>query len=80
MQQGVRGLCSLGYDPGNKTWGPNNPGPLHLHHNNRVMLHWICGTKEKDETPWTSLLQRIGTEDMKAVLGSRRLRWYGQVQ
>ena len=37
----------------------------------------FCGTKDRDESPSASLLQKLGIEDVTPVLRSRRLRWYG---
>ena len=50
------------------------------HHNDTTMIRWICDTKDCDETPSASLLQKLGIVDITAVLRSRQLRWYGHVQ
>ena len=46
--------------------------------NDHAMIHWICGTKERDQTPLALLLQKLGIEDIMSVIHSRRL--YGCVQ
>ena len=58
-----------------ETWGLKDP-QLHDH----TMIRWICGIKDRDETPSASLLQKLGTEDITSVLRCRRFRCYGQVQ
>ena len=40
----------------------------------RAMIRWICGTKDSGETPSVSPLQKLGIEDITAVLCSRRFR------
>ena len=65
---------------GSETWGLKDTGLQQLRRNDRAMIRWICGTKVRDETPSVSLLQKLGIEDIAAVLCSRRLRWYGHVQ
>ena len=49
-----------------------------LHYNDCAMICWIWGTKDRDEAPSTSLLQKFGIEDIVVVL--RWLRWYGRAQ
>ena len=33
----------------------------------RVLIHWICGTKNRNETLSASLLQKLGIDDFMAV-------------
>ena len=42
-----------------KTWGPNASDLQRLDHNHYIMICWICGTKDRDETPSASLLQQL---------------------
>ena len=43
------------------------------------MICWICGTKDREEPPLASLIQKLGIEDISAIVRSRRLRGYGHV-
>ena len=45
-----------------------------------IPLRWVCGTKDRDETPSASLLQKLGIEDITSVHCCWQLRWYGHVQ
>ena len=65
---------------GSETWAPNASDLQRLRRNDRSMIRWICGTKDQDETPSATLLQKLGIDDITAVLRSRRLRWSGHVQ
>ena len=68
---------------GSETWGPNILDLLDLKQlccNDRAMIRWICCTKDRVETYSVSLLQKIGIQDITAVLCSGRLGWYGHVQ
>ena len=51
-----------------------------LRRNDSPMIYWIDGTIDRDETTSALLLQKLGMEDITAVLHSQRLRWYGYVQ
>ena len=60
--------CICSAMPRNRdTWEPNVSDIRQLHCSNCPMIHWICDTKEQDETPSASLLQKIGTENITAV-------------
>ena len=65
-----------------ETQGPNASYPdlQWLHRNDCLIICWICGTKYWDETTLASLLQKLGTEDIAAVLRSWHFRWSGHVQ
>ena len=63
-----------------KMWGLNNSDLELLHRNDCAMIHWICGSKDQDETPSVSLLQKLGIKGISAVLCSGWLRWYGHAQ
>ena len=65
---------------GRKTLGLKHTELQRLRRNDRAMIRWICGVKNRDETPSVSLLQKFGIQDITSVLRSRRLRWYGHVQ
>ena len=47
---------------GDETWGPKGPEKRQLHHNDCAMIRWICGTKDRDETPSASLLLKIASK------------------
>ena len=51
-----------------KTWGPNTSDLKQLHRNDRTVIHWIYGTKDRNEACWVSLLQKLGIKDITAVL------------
>ena len=53
---------------------------IRLYHNDHAMVHWIWGTTGTNKTPSTSLLQKIGTEDIRAVFPSQWLIYWEQVQ
>ena len=42
--------------------------PQGLCRNDRTMICWICGTKDRDETPSASLLQELGYYDNTSLL------------
>ena len=65
---------------GRETWGWNILDLKQLCRNDRAMIRWICGTKDRVDTSSVSLLQKLGIKDITAVLRSGRLRWYGHVQ
>ena len=44
------------------------------------MIHWICRTKERDETHLALLLQKLSIEDITSAFHSRRLGLYRHVQ
>ena len=58
---------------GSETWGPKNTELQRLRRNDRAMIRWICGTKDRDETPSFILLQKLGIQDITSVLRCRRL-------
>ena len=45
-----------------------------------TMTCWICGIRDRDETPSASRIQKFGIEVITSVLRCRRLRYYGHVQ
>ena len=65
---------------GSETWGPKEPELRQLHRNDRAMIRWICGIKDRDETPSDSLLQKRDIEDVTTALRCRRLGQNGHVQ
>ena len=46
-----------------------------LHCNDSTMICWICSTKDQDETPIASLLQKLGIDNVMAILCSQCVRW-----
>ncbi len=65
---------------GSETWGPNAADLQRLRRNDRAMIRWICGSGINDETPSEHLLEKLGINDITAVLRCRRLRWAGHVE
>ena len=63
-----------------ETWGPIACDLQRLRRINRFMNRWICGTKDQNETPPDSLIQKIGIEDIQVVLPIRWPRWLGHVK
>ena len=53
---------------GGKMWGPNTSNLERLHHNDHVMIHWICGTKNQDETPSASLLKKLKQQNHTPII------------
>ena len=64
---------------GSETWGPNAADLQRLRRNDRSMIRWICGVKDRQEVPSDQLLRKLGICEITAVLRSRRLRWAGHV-
>ena len=52
---------------GSEPWGPKEPERRRLGRNDRAMIRWICGIKDRDETPWVSLLEKLGIDDITLV-------------
>ena len=50
-----------------ETWGPTTSNLEWLCHNGSTMTHWICGTKDQDETPSASR-KKLGIKDIMRVL------------
>ena len=50
-----------------ETWGLNILELKLLRRNDRTMIQWICGTKDRVETSSVSLLQKLGIKDITAV-------------
>ena len=48
---------------GSETWGPKEIKLRQLHRDDRAVIHWIYGIKDRNETPSDSLLQKhyVGT-------------------
>ena len=69
-------LCSMVAKLGDQ----RDPPELWLRQNDHVIIHWICGNKDRDETPSTSLQQKLDIKDITLVLRCQQLRWYGHGQ
>ena len=65
---------------GNETWGPQEPELRQLRRNERAIIRWICGIKDRYETSTASLLQNLDIENLSSVLRCRRLRCNDHVQ
>ena len=44
------------------------------------MIRWICGVKPKDRSPSSVFLKKLKIPDIRTLLQSRHLRWYGHVR
>ena len=64
---------------GGETWAPLAEDIQILRRNDRAMIRWMCGVKVSDEVPSTTLLAKLGLEEITSALRSRRLRWHGHV-
>ena len=62
---------------GSESWGSEM---RRLQRNDCAMILWICGIKDRDETPSASLLLKLGIDDISSVLRCQRVRLYGHVQ
>ena len=83
LWQGVHvcGLCLLSCVPWLQNVGTiEAPELQQLCCNHHAMICWIWGIKDRDETPSTSLIQKLDTKHITSLLCCRRLRWYGHVQ
>ena len=63
---------------GSETWGPNISDLQRLHRSDRSMMRWIWGIKDRDETPFASLLQKLVIIELQqsfAVSGSDGLKY-----
>ena len=49
-------------------------------HNDCSMIHGICGRKDWDKTPFTSLFQKLNIKDIIAVRHNGQLSWSEHVQ
>ena len=65
---------------GSETWAPNASDLQRLRRNDRAMIRWICNVKADDEISSSTLLQKLGIDDVTVALRSRRLRWFGHVK
>ena len=63
---------------GSDTWGLNISDLERFHHNDRSMIHRVCGNKDQDGTPSASLLQKFGIKDIMSALRSGPLIWHVQ--
>ena len=63
---------------GSQMWGPKEPVLRWLHRNDHTMIRWICGIKDRDETPSVSLLQKLGIEDITSVSDSDGMAMYNR--
>ena len=50
MCQGVCACARSAMLHGSETWGPKKRELWQLHWNDRAMIHWICGIKDRDKT------------------------------
>ena len=51
-----------------------------LGHNDYSMIHGICGRKDCDKTPLTSVFQKLSIKDIISVFHSGQLSWSEHVQ
>src|SRR6056300_1127346 len=65
---------------GTETWAVSSKNVNRLRRNDRAMIRWICRVRPKDDVSSDSLLEKLGINDIEAVLRSSRLRWLGHVE
>ena len=65
---------------GNETLEPDTPEMQRLRRNDCAMSRWVCGIKDRDETPSDSLIQTLGIEDITSFFRCQWLRCYDHVQ
>ena len=63
-----------------ETWAMKADTMNRLWRNDRVMMHWICNVKAKDEISSESLLTKLGIQDLDFVLRTSGMRWCGHVE
>ena len=65
---------------GSKNWAPTVAVLQRIQRNDRSMIRWICGVKPKDRSSSSFFLTKLKIPDIRTLLQSRRLRWYGHVR
>ena len=65
---------------GSENWTPTFAVSQRLQCNDRSMILWICGVKPKDRNPSSAFLTKLKIPDIRTLLQSRRLCWYGHVR
>ena len=63
-----------------ETWPVTVSTLNRLRQNDLAMIHWMCNIEIKDNVCSHSLLLKIGIRDVKVVLCTSRLRWFGHVE
>ena len=51
-----------------------------LRRNDLAMIRWMCNVKTNDKACSQSLLSKLGIRDVKVVLRTSRMRWFGHVE
>ena len=65
---------------GIENWAPTVAVLQRLQRNDRSMIRWICGVKPKDKSPSSVFFKKLKIPDIRTLLQSRRLGWYGHVR
>ena len=63
-----------------ETWPVTVSTLNRLRQNDLAMIHWMCNIEIKDNVCSHSLLLKIGIRDVKVVLRTSRMRWFGNVE
>jgi hypothetical protein len=65
---------------GSETWAASSKTLNRLRRNDRAMIRWICRVRPQDDISSDCLLEKLGIEDIVAVLQGSRMRWLGHVE
>ena len=65
---------------GSENWTPTVAVLHRLQCNDRSMIRWICGIKPKDRSPSLVFLTKLKIPEIRTLLQSCRLCWYGHVR
>ena len=64
---------------GTETWPMTSDAFHRLCHNDRAMIHWICGVKPSDDPSMDDLHAKLGICNLAVLVQERWLRWFGHV-
>ena len=65
---------------GSENWAPTVAVLQRLQRNDRSMIRCICGVNLKDKSPSSVFLTKLKIPDIRTLLQSFRLHWYGHVK
>ena len=65
---------------GRETWSLRAEDEMRIERNDRKMIRWIVGVRLADRISSAELRRRMNLEDIRVVMRTRRLRWFGHVE
>ena len=63
-----------------ETWAVKTEDTNRLERNDNAMIRWICSTKLSERKSMTELRQALGVTDVRSMLRTSRLRWFGHLE